>query len=610
MNKITNYYTTIIVVATIILPSISLAQVSSQQLPMDRILDQKKLERQQKKLFEKPKTGERKKIIKKTKRTGEYCIKIKKVEFLKATKLSKKAKKNLTEKVLDKCIFNDQIGDLLGDTTNYYIGDGYTNARAYFKAFDDKSGTLTLLISEGIINSIKLNDIKPNKKSMGDKDQDKSEKKDGKIGISFFDKAQIFFAFPTRKGNVFNIADIEQGVSNMNRLRSNNTVIDSRPAEENGMSNIVVNNYKNPNSLELGVNYDNSGSKSTGVYNVTYSINKDNLLKINDNIGFSQIKSQRSETNIANISIPFGYYTFGYSDVSNEYTSFSGGIKVGGTSTNHDFSLARLLYRSKTDELNINTNLNLRNSTRIESGVVRLLSQRLSTGRIGLDYRTSFKNNLTIYTGFTYSKGLKIHSAIDDQKLYGSSVTKDTPRSQFEKFSYNLSLYKPFGKYLNYSLQANGQHSADSLYSSELLYVGGSRYTVRGLPYDGINGSKGAYIRNDLNINLSSILTTFEIKQDQENHNKFTNKAISILQNTHPYIFYDYGFTRAIVRSDENAKTEYISGAGLGLKYYGKYISGEVSYAANINSPEYVIENNDYQNSAIYFGISGKYWLW
>lgn len=608
MNKITNYLTAIIIVALIILPSSSFAQIANEQSPMDRILDQQKLERQQQKLFEKPKSKERKKVTKKAKRSSQYCIEIKKVEFLKATKLSKKAKRNLSEKVLNKCIFNDQIGELLGDTTNYYIGDGYTNARAYFKLYDDKTGTLTLLISEGVINSIKLNNIKPKKKNQ---DESKSEgNSNDKAKNSFFDKTQIFFAFPARKGKIFNIADIEQGVSNMNRLRSNNTVIDSRPGEDDGTSDVIVNNYKNPNSLELGINYDNSGSKSTGVYNTTYSINKDNLLQINDNIGFSQIKSSRSETNMINVSIPFGYYTFGYMDSSNHYTSYSGGTSFEGRSTNHDFSLARLLYRDKKHELNINTNLNLRNQNRKVAGVIDIESQRLSTARVGLDYKTSFKNNLTIYAGLTYSRGLTIHSAINDKQLYGSSVTKDTPRAQFEKFSYNLNLYKPFGKYLNYSLQANGQHSADSLYSSELLYVGGSRYTVRGLSYDGISGSKGGYIRNDLNINLSSILTAFEIKQDQENHNKITNKAISILQKTQPFIFYDHGFTRAIVRSDEDAKTEYISGAGLGLKYYGKYINGEVSYAKSINAPQFVIENNEYQNSAIYFGISGKYWLW
>jgi hemolysin activation/secretion protein len=227
MNKITNYLTAIIIVALIILPSSSFAQIANEQSPMDRILDQQKLERQQQKLFEKPKSKERKKVTKKAKRSSQYCIEIKKVEFLKATKLSKKAKRNLSEKVLNKCIFNDQIGELLGDTTNYYIGDVYTNARAYFKLYNDKTGTLTLLISEGVINSIKLNNIKPKKKNQ---DESKSEgNSNDKTKNSFFDKTQIFFSFPSRKGKIFNIADIEQGVSNMNHLRSNNTVIDSRP---------------------------------------------------------------------------------------------------------------------------------------------------------------------------------------------------------------------------------------------------------------------------------------------------------------------------------------------------------------------------------------------
>ncbi len=613
-------------------PFHSFAQNLNEQLPLDRIIDQQRLEQQQKKLLEKPKIQEKSLIQKDYKRSSNNCISIKKIEFLEASKLSKKAKNNLAEKILDKCIFNDEISELLKDATNYYIGDGYTNARAYFKGYDPKNEILTILISEGIINSIKLNNIKieiEQKLKDDDKVNDLAESKQKEIEDnsqnplqdstqkpsqnssqkqSFFNKAQIFFAFPTRKGEIFQIDDIEQGVNNMNRRRSNNVSIDSRPANEEGFSDIIINNNKNPNSLEVGISYDNSGSKSTGVYNTTYSINKDNLFSLNDNIGFSQIKSSRSETNMLNFSAPFGYYLFRYSDSSNKFTSFAGGSRFDGRSTNHDISLSRLIYRDKKHEVNLNTNLNFRNQNSKVNDITTINSQRLSTGRIGADYIVRFKNDLVISTGLTYSKGLKIHGAINDKEKFGAVIQKDAPKAQFHKISYNFNLFKPF-KYLNYNLQANGQHSNYALHSSELIFVGGGEHTVRGLQYDGISGSKGGYIRNDLSANITPIFDILKIKEDQENRSKFTNSIIKTITKIQPFIFYDHGFAREIVKADENGKTRYISGAGIGLKYFGKYIDAKIAYAKNLHATQFVIENNEYQTNSIYFEISGKYWF-
>jgi hemolysin activation/secretion protein len=571
-----------------------------EQSPMDRILDRQKLELQKRKLFEAPKIQDRKFLEKKANRTGKYCVDVEKIKFEGSTKLTKRAKDNLSKKILDKCIFNDQIGNLINGTVNHYIGDGYSNARGYFRGYDDGAKTLIIFISEGIISELKLNDIDPKTGS----------KISNNISNSFLDKSQIFFAFPTKKGDIFNIDDVQQGLFQMNRLRSNNAKAESIAGEDPGTSNVTVNNQKSSNSLELSVNYDNSGSKSTGLYNTTYAINKDNLLYMNDNISLSQVKSDRSETNMFNISIPIGYYTFIYSDTSNNYNSYSGGFASSGTSSNHDLSINRLLFRGKINEFNLNSNLNLRNLDRKIAGVTDIRSQRLSTGRFGVSYTGRFKNNLTIFSTITYSKGIKLHSAIDDKKDFSSALSQDSPRSQFNKVSYNLNLYKRFRKYFNYSVQLNGQHSPDSLYSSELLYIGGGKYSVRGLQYAGISGSKGAYVRNDLSVNIGQMLN---LKSDESNKtlkNTIVSGAISIINKTTPYIFYDHGFARKITRLDENAKTQYISGAGLGLKFYGKYINADVSYAASLNMPRLTLADNEYQSSSVYFGISGRYWLW
>ncbi len=570
---------------------------AEQQLPLDKILQARTIDHQEQKLFEKPVTKNRFYFKGQAKRDGNYCIEIKKVNFEDITKLSIAKKVEFQSEVINQCIYNDQIGDLLNEIINYYIEQGYTNARAYFKEYNTKEKILTLKISEGVINSIILNDIKENN---GSKNQD--QKILGPIKNNFSQKSQLFFAFPTKKGKIFDIEDMEQGISQMNRLRSNNVVVDSRPATIDGASDIIVNNYKNPNSFEAGINYDNNGSQSTGIHNISYNINQDNLLKMDDNIGFSKIKSARSNTDIFNISQPFGYYTVSYSNSKNNYKSLTdNGVTVLGTSNSQDINLNRLIFRNKKHEINLTTNLNFRNQTRIDAGITTIPSQRLSTGRIGFDYTARLKD-LTIYTGLTYSKGLRIHNAINDNDLV---LDKDSAKAQFQKISYNLNIYKPINEYLNYVLQANGQYSPDGLYSSELIYVGGSKSTVRGLQYDGINGSKGGYIRNDLSVNLAKIIDNNNIKTS----NKATNYGLAILKSTTPYIFYDSGYAKQIGKEGELVKTEYISGAGFGFKYNGKYIIGEFSYAKNLRSPNRLIKSNHYKKSAVYFGISAKYWL-
>lgn len=455
--------------------------ISNTQLPIDRILQQKNLENQEKKLYQTPvKINQEKLKIDKESKTSDKCIGVSEVFFNGAENLNIYHKKNLSKLVIGKCLDALAISNFLKEVTNNYINRGYSNARAYLEKYDVESKSLYLVIAEGKISSITLKNINP----------DKSESE-----ASIFDKSQMFFAFPSSKGEIFNIRDFEQGISNLNRLRSNNATIESRPSEIAGESDIIINNYRNNSGglfhgWQTAVNYENTGSKSTGMFNTTYSVSKDNLLAINDNISFSQVKSDRSETNMISVSIPFEYWNFRYNNSSNKYNSFtSSRVRVEGTSTNHDLSLERLIFRGKVNELTLNSNLNFRNQTRKVAGVVDLKSQRLSTARVGFDYVLRHKIAVANFS-FLYSKGLKIHDAIDDQKDFSSPLNKDAARAQFEKYTYNLNLYKPITESLSYNLQATVQHSPDALYSSEIIYVGGNKFSVRGLQYDGIYGSK------------------------------------------------------------------------------------------------------------------------
>lgn len=77
----------------------------------------------------------------------------------------------------------------------------------------------------------------------------------------------------------------------------------------------------------------------------------------------------------------------------------------------------------------------------------------------------------------------------------------DAPRSEFRKLSLSASYFYPLTPSLYYLTSAYGQTSADNLYASERISVGG-QYSVRGFKEQYLTGNRGAYWRNELNWQL------------------------------------------------------------------------------------------------------------
>lgn len=269
--------------------------------------------------------------------------------------------KTLKDKVLGKylrmCINKHNIQAIQNDLMKFYIDNGYSNARIYFdfnrvENFEDlKKGVFNIIIEEGKVKNIELNDVryinKLNKKIEKAKARGDSDDKIAEIKESSFHKfrnnLQTFFAFPFLKGKEFNLRDYEQGLDQINRLQSNSATMDIRASDsvdktfentkkdeknnslatfkvetsENvGYSDIVItNNNSFPISLNAGA--ENSGNKSTGERNAYIGTNIDNLLSINDNLYLKYTQDLDWENNkrynkafYNSFSVPFGYWTF------------------------------------------------------------------------------------------------------------------------------------------------------------------------------------------------------------------------------------------------------------------------------------------------------------
>ncbi len=77
--------------------------------------------------------------------------------------------------------------------------------------------------------------------------------------------------------------------------------------------------------------------------------------------------------------------------------------------------------------------------------------------------------------------------------------------AQFSKVAGDFSFYRPLDLsdldlkdvHLAYSFKTSGQYSADNLYNTEQLTMGGY-YTVRGFKTQSLSGNSGAFMRNEL----------------------------------------------------------------------------------------------------------------
>ncbi|HSQ97580.1 MAG TPA: ShlB/FhaC/HecB family hemolysin secretion/activation protein [Rickettsiales bacterium] len=577
----------------------------------------------------------------------------------------KTLKKDVLGKYLGKCITKTNIQAMQSELMKYYIDNGYTNARIYFdfgsqdKIEELKKGTFNIVIEEGKVRNIELNDVRYNnrleKKIEKTKAKGKSETEISEIKESPFHKfrnnMQKFFAFPFLESKEFNLRDYEQGLDQINRLQSSNAkmdirAVDSKDPKDAGYSDIVITNT-NSFPISLNVGAENSGNKNTGERNGYIGTNIDNLLSVNDNIYLKYTQDLDWENSVrynkafyGSLSVPLGYWTLSSSvnyskyltTVNGYYTTFH----THGDTLTQTYNLDRVMYRRQLYKINAGTELTLRDA---ESWIRDYKSETGSRKSTNINF---YLNNL-IYTKFgtiiikpSYQKGLSWFNAKKDDndlldtearnqydlvKLYAYYNTKvNIPLfTKSEVKDKNGQAFKIRNKLpLNYTLTFNSQYSWNTLYGTDQFSIGGE-WTVRGFRNNTISGDNGYSIRNDLRVRLvdllpNCIINTKPMKFGNTIKGKQYNLSINdALSRTTLSLFYDYGFIKdKYGDSDDieyNSQHGYMAGTGLALNYYGKYLDWSLTYAKALHSPNY-LENRDAQkkeNQSVYWRTVVKF---
>lgn len=119
------------------------------------------------------------------------CFTIWQVGFVNSTLLSAQNKQRLTQAYINRCLNVNDINQLIHDVSNGYIAQGDVTSHAFLREQHLSSVILTLMVLEGRIETITINDR---------------------------EERALRMAIPARKGDILNLRDLEQGMEQLNRL--------------------------------------------------------------------------------------------------------------------------------------------------------------------------------------------------------------------------------------------------------------------------------------------------------------------------------------------------------------------------------------------------------
>jgi hemolysin activation/secretion protein len=264
---------------------------------------------------------------------GPSCHQISDIVISGATHLSPSMRADILGRHTGGCLGVAQIEQILAAITSDYIGRGYITTRAYLPAQDLSGGRLEIVVIEGQVGPVELDD-------------------GGKHSIN------PGLVFPA-EGALFNLRDFEQGVEQVNRLGSNNAQLDIQPGDTPGVSRVVIRNTP-AFPLHAFLSADDHGSDSTGRNQLAFGLTADRLLGLNELMIYAHRRAQpyddqrkASSSDSFTFILPLGYSTFSAAASQSGYTtSFlapSGlPLRFQGDSDSFSVKLSRAVVRSQS----------------------------------------------------------------------------------------------------------------------------------------------------------------------------------------------------------------------------------------------------------------------
>ncbi|MEM7775303.1 MAG: ShlB/FhaC/HecB family hemolysin secretion/activation protein [Pseudomonadota bacterium] len=458
------------------------------------------------------------------------------------------------------CLDLNALNGVLQQITFLYVKRGYVTSRAYLPEQHLADGVLDIVVVEGKLSGIVIN-RKPDTNN-----------------------AEISTAFPGLIGKPLNLRDIEQGLDQINRLRSNNATIVLEPGKRQGETTLAITNQPMKRwHVTLGL--DNFGTRATGEYQPTAGIEIDNPLGINDRLTFNYQRNlargafpfsgDRPFGNAysASYSIPYGYWYFSVDGSWTEYQSevdgFVSVIDTSGNSALINLTADRVIHRDQVSKTSLSGTLTWKhNENFILGSRVDVSSRNLTFATLQLSHVRRLFGGVAA-ASVAYQNGLKIWGAFDDD-----TAPEGSPKGQFRKVTASLTFTRPFALgalSVIYDGYLSGQWTPDALFGSEQMSLGGYS-SVRGVSEAELFGNKVILFRNELALSLPAPPTSWGLAG-----------FLPLFGTMEPYVAFDVGHVFSESRFDIFSGT--LSGAAVGLRNRGGAMSFDVSYADVIDAP-------------------------
>lgn len=469
------------------------------------------------------------------------CFEINQISLQQASLITPDTQKRLVAPYINQCLSLDRINQLVRAISEWYVQRGYITSRAFLTEQNLSHGTLNITVLEGKLEAIHLQ------------------------GAS---ARQLNMAFPTRAGRILNLRDIEQGMEQINRLRTTPVQIEIIPSTQPGYS--IVNLTSTPEfPLTLGLNMDNSGQRSTGIGQLSASLVGNDLLGVADRWFVSGGRSSafsdwRDAQNFqAGVSVPYGYglldYSYSWSNYHSRFNANSFDWYSNGDNISNRLSGSWVLFRNGQIKTGLQVGLNHYVSHNwLNETLLQSSSRKLTSLQIGFNHTQKIAGGVATLNPML-SRGMPWFDAESDK-----GKSDDFLKAEFRKWSVSSSYQRPVTQKMWWLSSFYAQWSPDRLYGSERLTIGGEN-SVRGYKEQYLSGDVGGYLRNELNYSL------------------FTLPVIGEVSTT---LALDGGWLQSDKQDRYAAGTLWGSSLGLGTR--NAHVSTQLSLGIPVSYPNYL----------------------
>ena len=469
------------------------------------------------------------------------CFDIRQIILQQATLITPEKQAKLVAPYINQCLSLTRINQLVREISEWYVQRGYITSRAFLTEQNLSHGVLIITVLEGRLEEIRLQ------------------------GAS---SRQLNMAFPTGAGRILNLRDIEQGMEQINRLRTTPVQIEILPSAKPGYS--IVNLTSKPEfPLTLGLNMDNSGQRTTGIGQLSASLVGNDLLGVADRWFISGGRSSafsdwRDAQNFqAGVSVPYGYglldYSYSWSNYHSRFNANNFDWYSFGDNISNRLSGSWVLFRNGEIKTGVQVGLNQYVSHNwLNQTLLQSSSRKLTSLQIGFNHTQKVAGGVATLNPML-SRGMPWFDAESD-----SGKSDDLPKAQFRKWSVSSSYQRPVTQKMWWLSSFYAQWSPDRLYGSERLTIGGES-SVRGYKEQYLSGDVGGYLRNELNYTL------------------FTLPAIGEVSTT---LALDGGWLQSDKQDRYAAGTLWGSSLGLGTR--NAHVSTQLSLGIPVSYPDYL----------------------